>query len=209
MTIDIEYPFTGRWIARNSPANRVPSHGTELFGSAYSIDFVPVDADGRTARFTARSLLRPEPPEAFPGFGRPLTSPVDGTVIAAYDGDRDHPAYRGLLSLGYALSQRRRLAAGWPGLAGNHVLIAVRGAYLALCHLRRGSVEVRAGERVRVGERVGRCGNSGNSTEPHLHLQAIDRADPVRARPVPIALRGGLPRNGEIIDVDAREPRRG
>ena len=39
---DLAYPFTGRWLVQNSPADRVPSHGTELFASAYAIDFVPV-----------------------------------------------------------------------------------------------------------------------------------------------------------------------
>ncbi|MGO3279506.1 MAG: M23 family peptidase, partial [Brevibacterium aurantiacum] len=41
--LDMDYPFTGRWLVQNSPANRVPSHGTRLFATSYAIDFVPVD----------------------------------------------------------------------------------------------------------------------------------------------------------------------
>jgi murein DD-endopeptidase MepM/ murein hydrolase activator NlpD len=48
---------------------------------------------------------------------------------------------------------------------------------------------------------LGRCGNSGNSTEPHVHLQAIDRVDVLHASAVPITFGGHLPRNGEIIDA--------
>lgn len=46
--LDLEYPFTGRWLVQNSPANRVPSHGTALFATSYAIDFVPVNDAGRT-----------------------------------------------------------------------------------------------------------------------------------------------------------------
>jgi murein DD-endopeptidase MepM/ murein hydrolase activator NlpD len=70
-----------------------------------------------------------------------------------------------------------------------------------VCHLQRDSVQVQLGQRVRVGEALGRCGNSGNSTEPHVHLQAIDRLDMRRASAVPITFGGRLPRNGEIIDA--------
>lgn len=198
--IDLAYPFTGRWLARNSPADRVPSHGTTLFGTSYAIDFVPLDS----APFSLAALLRPEPPTRFPGFGRPLLSPCDGVVVAAHDTEPDHPAYRGLRSIAYALTQRRRAAAGWLALAGNHVLIEYGGAVVALCHLQRGSVEVQPGTRVRTGDPVGRCGNSGNSTEPHVHVQAIDRREVDRAEGVPLSFRGGLPRNGEVVEPTRR-----
>lgn len=200
-SIDIGFPFTGRWLVQNSPADRVPSHGTPMLASAYAIDFVPVDDTGRTAPLTPGSLLRPEPPEAFPGFGRPLLAPAAGIVVAAYDEAPDHPAYRGLPSIGYALTQSRRSRAGWVALAGNHVLIDIGPAVIALCHLRRGSLAVRQGHRTRVGEVLALCGNTGNSTEPHVHVQAIDTPDIGRAVAVPLTFSGALPRNGEILDL--------
>ncbi|MEA5118680.1 MAG: M23 family metallopeptidase [Propionicimonas sp.] len=199
--IDVAFPFTGRWLVQNSPANHVPSHGTTLFATAYAIDFVPVDDAGHTAPFTARSLLLPEPADAFPGHGRPVLSPVTGTVLTAHHESADHPAYRGLPSVGYALMQRRRVAAGWTALAGNHVLIGNGQAVIALCHLQQGSITVRPGQRVRIGETLGRCGNTGNSTEPHLHIQAIDSPDIARAHAVPLTFQGSLPRNGDLITV--------
>lgn len=202
--VDLEYPFEGRWLTQNSPADRVPSHGTALFASSYAIDFVPVDDSGRTAPFTFASLLRPEPAERFPGFGRPVLAPAEGVVVGVHDTEVDHPAFRGLPSVGYALTQRRRAAAGWQALAGNHVLIELEaGPVVAVCHLQRHSVRVQVGQTVRVGEVLGRCGNSGNSTEPHVHLQAIDRPDVRRATAVPITFGGRLPRNGEIVDQRA------
>ncbi|MCD4535939.1 M23 family metallopeptidase [Nocardioides sp. cx-169] len=201
LTVDLAYPFEGRWLTQNSPANRVPSHGTTLLATAYSIDFVPVDEAGRSAPITWESLLRPEPPERFPGFGRPILAPVQGTVVRVHDTAPDHEAFRGLPSVGYAITQRRRLAAGWVELAGNHVMIETReGPVVAVCHLQRGSVRVQRGQSVRVGESLGRCGNSGNSTEPHLHLQAMDRSDVSHASAGPLTFGGRLPRNGEIID---------
>lgn len=202
-SIDLEYPFAGRWRVQNSPANRVPSHGTTLFGTSYAIDFVPVDGTGRTAPITLGSLVRAAPPERFPGFGRPILAPVEGIVVATHDAEVDHAAYRGLPSLGYALTQRRRAAAGWIALAGNHVLVESGGVVVALCHLQRGSVAVRAGRRVHVGEVLARCGNSGNSTEPHLHVQANDGPDVERAGAVRLTFGGSLPRSGEIVDAGA------
>lgn len=206
--VDLAYPFEGRWLTRNSPADRVPSHGTTLFATSYAIDFVPVDEEGRSAAITVASLLRPEPPERFSGFGRGLRAPVDGVVVAVHDGEPDHYAHRGLPSIGYALTQCRRAGAGWVQLAGNHVLIETpAGAVVALCHLRRGSVSVRPGEGVRTGEPLGRCGNSGNSTEPHVHVQAIDGVDVLHASAVPITFDGRVPRNGEVVDT-SQERRR-
>ncbi|EOM75708.1 M23 family peptidase [Rhodococcus rhodnii] len=200
MPIALAYPFADRWLVQNSRADRVPSHGTTLFGSSYAIDFVPVDADGRTAPITLASLIRPEPPERFPGFGLPVLAPVSGTIVAAHDAEPDHAAYRGLPSVGYALTQRRRLAAGWPALAGNHVFVATGdGVIVALCHLRHGSAAVVPGTRVDTGDVVGTCGNSGNSTEPHLHVQAIDRRDVEHARAVPMTFAGTVPRSGQVV----------
>lgn len=176
-TVDLEYPFAVRWLVQNSPADRVPSHGTALFATSHAIDFVPVGRAGRTAPVTLGSLVRPESPARFPGFGRLVLAPADRVVAAVHGAEPDHPAYRGVPSIAYAATQRRRVSAGWVELAGNYVLIDVGTAMVALCHLQRGSVAAAVGDTVRTGEPIARCGNSGNSTEPHLHVQAIDRTD--------------------------------
>src|SRR5690625_7559974 len=103
MTIYGQYPFAGRWLVQNSPANRVPSHGTELFATAYAIDFVPVDTAGRTAPISVRSIFRREEPENFLGFGRNILAPVSGVVVAANVLAVDRAASRVFLSIAYAL----------------------------------------------------------------------------------------------------------
>ena len=103
----------------------------------------------------------------------------------------------------YLLGQAGRARRGITGLAGNHVALALApaGPFVLLAHLRQGSARVRIGQHVEVGTPLGECGNSGNSTEPHLHLQAISTADPSNAVAVPITLAGRLPRNGEVVDA--------
>lgn len=88
-------------------------------------------------------------------FGLPVLAPVAGEIVVARDGLPDNPP-------GHANTQEN-----W----GNHVVIrALDGSHVWLAHLRQGSVSVTVGSRVRVGDAVGACGNSGRSPQPHLHL---------------------------------------
>jgi hypothetical protein len=204
--VELALPFAGRWLVQNSPASRVPSHGTELFGTSHAIDFVPVGPDGRSARRTIASLIRTERPERFVGFGRPILSPVAGEVVAVHDGEPDHEARRSPFALiAYALTQSARVRGGAPAIAGNHVAIRVGEGVVLLAHLRVGSVRVRAGQEVAVGEQVGECGNSGNGTEPHLHVQVSESLSR-EARGIPLVFTrpgGGrwVPTTGELIEA--------
>lgn len=217
-TVVLGLPLAGRSLVQNSPARRVPSHGTDVMATTYAIDLVPVDAKGRSAAERDwRTLLSTEPPERFVGFGAPVLTPVSGTVVHVHDGEADHHARRSQLSLvPYMLGQAERLRRGAAGLAGNHVVLQLaqgRG-YVVVAHLQRGSIRVTQGDLVAPGQQLGTCGNSGNSTEPHVHLQVMDRADPMTARGVPLAFRrfrehhrgtrrvveSGLPAEGSIIE---------
>jgi murein DD-endopeptidase MepM/ murein hydrolase activator NlpD len=247
MAAVIDLPFTGLWRARNSPARRVPSHGTDLLASSYAIDFIGVDSRGRSALSRDwRTFLATEPPSRFVGFDRPLLSPGDGTVVTAHDGEPDHAARRSQLALlAYALSQPARLRRGLPAIAGNYVIIALKApapdaakdshldvaedshldvaedshldvaedshldvaedsavdmakdrtvevakdstVYVALVHLRRASLRVTPGDSVHHGTQLATCGNSGNSTQPHLHIQLMTSPDMSTAQAVPMA----------------------
>src|SRR5690606_6788420 len=118
----LSLPFTQRWVVRNSPARRVPSHGVDLLGQRYAIDFVGVDDRGRTAcRRDWRSWLSTEPPERFFAFGRPILAPAAGVVVGVHDGEPDHVARRSQLALiPYALGQAARLRQGVAAIAGNY-----------------------------------------------------------------------------------------
>lgn len=216
----ISLPFDGLWLAQNSPARRVPSHGTDLLGERYAIDFVAVDHRRRTAdRRDWRTFFGTEPVDRFFAFGRPVLAPADGIVVAVHDGEIDHLARRSQLTLvPYILGQRERLRQGVGAIAGNYLIIALgdSGAFVALVHLRVGSTRVAVGEKVTTGQQIAECGNSGNSTQPHLHLQVMDSPDLSVAQGVPMAFRrfrewprgtrhfldreSGLPGEGAVVE---------
>lgn len=217
--VTVGFPFRGLWLVQNSPARRVPSHGSELFGEKYAIDFVGVGPDHRSSPVRDwRTRLSTEPPERFVGFGRPLLAPAAGKVAVLHDGEPDHEARRSQFSLiPYAMGQAARVRQGVGAIAGNHLVISTAaGAHIALVHLKRGSMRVSIGQNVEKGEHLADCGNSGNSTEPHVHMQVMDRPDPTTARGVPMVFgpfrewrrghsgtvvhQSGMPAEGSIIE---------
>jgi Peptidase family M23 len=206
-------PFTGWWQVVRTPARRVPSHGTHFGGQTYALDFVPVDERGRPdSRRDWRSFLGTEPVERFVGFGRAVRAPAGGVVVAAHSGEPDLVARRSpVAALPYLLAQGRRLATGLAAILGNHVILQLdAGDFVLLAHLRAGSLRVRPGDRVRTGDPVGGCGNSGNSTQPHLHFQAMDSADLLAARGLPVAFRDyavRAVRAGGVTEVGVPEQR--
>jgi len=59
-------------------------------------------------------------------------------------------------------------------LAGNHIVMSVESnIYILLAHLLKCSILVNEGEKVSQGQMIGRVGNSGNTTEPHLHMHCV------------------------------------
>src|SRR5918994_6991756 len=191
----LRLPFTGSWLTARTPARRVPSHGTHFGGQTYAFDFVAVDAHGGTdTQRDWRSLLTVEPVDRFVGFGRPILAPADGQVVAVHDGEPDLVARRSpLAGLPYLLAQGPRLRRGLSAVVGNHLILELAGAeYVLLAHLRVGSIGVRRGDSVTVGQPVAQCGNSGNSTQPHLHMQAMDSGNLLDARGLPVAFRDYL-----------------
>ena len=200
------YPLAGSFRARNSPARRVPSHGTDLMGTTYAIDFIPVDGKGRSAPWSWRAVAATERPEGFVGFGTDVLSPAAGRVLVAHDGEHDHAARRSQLTLlAYMARQPQRLRGGAGAIAGNHVVVAMgsNGPYALVAHLRNGSVGVTVGDVVERGQVIGQCGNSGNSTQPHVHVQVTDSIDGPRAHGLPLAFETAtgieLPRESQII----------
>jgi murein DD-endopeptidase MepM/ murein hydrolase activator NlpD len=114
-------------------------------------------------------------------------APADGVVLRVHDRERDHWSRTSPLGLLYLLTvELLRELTGPSRVVGNHVIIDLGGGcYAVLAHLRRRSIRVTAGQRVRAGDPIAECGNSGNATEPHLHFQLMDH-------PV-IAVAAGLP----------------
>lgn len=197
-------PVRGRWSALNSPSSKVPSHGTHGHGQTFAVDLIFEPEDGSRPTFGAGPGFRP--PTDFPGFGQPLYAPAAGTVVTVRHGARDHLSRSSWTAFGYLMLEGVVRELGGSRFAiGNHVVIRLDDATFALlAHLQRGSAAVRAGQRVAAGELVGRCGNSGNTSEPHVHVQLMDHRRPYLAAGLPFALDSGrLPANGEIATFDA------
>ena len=74
-------------------------------------------------------------------------------------------------------------------VGGNHVILDLGGGRFAFyAHLQPGSLRVKTGDKVRRGQVVGLVGNSGNSTEPHLHFHISDSNSPLGSEGLPYAL---------------------
>lgn len=202
--LEVAPPVTGRWSAMNSPADKVPSHGTHGLGQTYAIDIVAEPEGGERPAF---AWLWPiaRGSKDFPAFGAPLLAVGDATVVHAEDGQRDHLSRNSLVALVYLMIVEAivRTVGGARRIVGNHIVLDLgEGTYAVYAHVQHGSLGVRTGDTVRAGQVMARCGNSGNSTEPHVHFQLMDGPDLGTARGVPFRWRGiGVPANGETFTV--------
>jgi len=101
---------------------------------------------------------------------------VSGLISRAHDGKPDAPP--------------GELTNNFEAPLGNHVVIQMEtGTYLLIAHLKHGSVLVKTGDTVEEGQTIGECGNSGNTSEPHIHIHH-QRQDPAV---FPINFAEGLP----------------
>jgi murein DD-endopeptidase MepM/ murein hydrolase activator NlpD len=191
----VDFPLRGEWMAIQSPASRIPSHGTDLLGQRYAFDFVRFDPR-QGARYHPdgglRTLLFGVTTRECHGWGESIHAPLDGEVVAARDGmperTRIHPVRELVLALRNGVTFRPT-PEHLHRLLGNHVILRCGDVYAGFAHLTTGSVAVEAGQQVRVGDVLGRVGHTGNSTAPHLHFQLMDAADPLTAAGIPCAFR--------------------
>lgn len=205
--VEVDAPVTGRWSALNSPADKVPSHGTRGYGQAYAIDIVAEPEDHARPRFGWWPIVRRS--RDFPAFGQPLLAVADATVVHASDHRRDHLSRNSYPALLFLFAESIFRDVSGPGrMVGNHVILDLGGGtYAMYAHLQRGSLAVREGDKVRAGDQLARCGNSGNSSEPHVHFQLMDGPDLYTAEGVPFSWRGiGVPAGGEHFSAHALSP---
>lgn len=154
-------PFAGQWTVWQG----FDGPWTHKGAWRYAYDFVLADAEGRTCANDGRRL------EDYLCFNKPVLAPVRGRVVHAVGDWPDNP-----------IGQPDKVN-NW----GNVVVIHdARGFHVALAHFAQGSLRVKPGDWVERGAVLGRCGNSGYSPEPHIHLQA-QLADTPGAASVPFS----------------------
>lgn len=212
----VDVPVAGRWLALNGPGTKVPSHQTHSYAQTYAIDLTHHPADAPAPAFRWLWPLGRRPGQ-YPAFGSPILAPGAGVVVATVDGQRDHLSRTSLPGLVYLfLVEGIVRSLGQPRhLLGNHLILDLgEGVYAAFAHLRRGSIRVSAGDQIVAGQQLADCGNSGNSSEPHLHFQLMSGPDPELAHGLPFAWcyrdddgveHRGVPKNGDYFQPRWRE----
>jgi len=152
--INYGLPFRDEFFIVNGGVTKETSHSWNIITQRYAYDFVIVGANGKTYRGKGRQK------EDYFCYGKEIISVADGEVVKCLDGVRDAP-FVGTYIVDFLASN----------FIGNHVIIQHSAYEFSLyAHLIPGSLEVSEGQKIKRGGLIGLCGNSGHSTEPHLHF---------------------------------------
>jgi hypothetical protein len=196
----------GPWLAGNGPNARsghrralIATGGTPTIAQRFAIDFVKLN-DANTT-FHDDKLVNGN----YYAEGNDALAVANGRVVAVKDSIPENVP--GIAS--------RAVPITLETVGGNHVIIDIGGGYYAFyAHLRPGSIRVRVGDQVQRGQVVGLVGNSGNSTEPHLHFHVSDGTSPLGSEGIPyrldsFGLAGSCTTFGAGCNRDGRGTRRG
>jgi len=165
----------GDWLAGNGPSNDsphrralVPVDGKAWLSQRFAIDFVKIGPNGNTWHDDRTRN------ENFWGYGEPIVAVADGEVVSVVDSIPENlPDHLPTSAL--------------ATVSGNRVIVRVGpGRYALYAHLKRGSVRVHRGQRVKRGAVLALLGNSGQATAPHLHFQMMDRPADLAAEGIPL-----------------------
>ena len=162
VTTRLRLPFDGDWFVYDGGRDIYQNSNAYRDAERYSVVFT-VLKDGRTYSGDGSKN------EQFYCYGQPVVAPADGTVVLINDSFADN------------------VPGGpeevMPG--GNRVLIYHgHQEYSLLMHLKQNSIKVKSGDKVKQGDVVGECGNSGNSPAPHFEYRLQNSA----GRPLPQTL---------------------
>jgi hypothetical protein len=184
-TIDIASPFpSGTYLIASGGSNRAVNAHLETLnpdrpefrnwrGQSRALDIFKISSWGFHV-----DGWHPRDPEKYHTYGAPLVAPCAGTVARALDGVPDNRVPR----------------MNREAMAGNYLAIHCgENVFVILAHLRNGSLKVSTGQHVSLGEPLGEMGNSGNSSEPHLHIHAqlgLPEDAPLAGEPLGLTIQG-------------------
>jgi hypothetical protein len=165
----------------------LPVNGAAHVAERFAIDFVQIDPLGKLFEGPLDQL------SSYPYFGDEVLSATAGKVVGAFDNLPNTPAGAFPPSI----------TADKAG--GNHVVVAIGGGrYAFYAHLQPGTVRVKLGQRVKVGQTLGLLGNSGNSSAPHLHFHIMDTPHPLASNGVPYRF-ANFTVEGKLTNLDGLE----
>jgi biotin carboxyl carrier protein len=151
-TIKLNFPLhNGSYYVAHGGSNSAINHHVKSEAQRYALDIVKLDKLGWRA-----GGVYPQELSKYRIFGETIYSPIDGTVTEAIDG---------LPDLIPPLTDNQNVF-------GNYVAIEHQGVKVLLAHLQNGSVKVKVGDPIEAGQLLGKVGNSGHTSEPHLHVHA-------------------------------------
>lgn len=180
--IVITPPLAGEnWAAANGPSNTsghrralIPIDGRAVISQRFAIDWVKLGDDGKTYHGD------PKDNKNYYAFGAEALAVADGIVTEVKDG----------IPLNVPGLTSRAVPITLETVGGNHVIIDIgNGCYAFYAHLQPGSIRVKVGEKVRRAQVLGLVGNTGNSTEPHLHFHISNASSPLGSEGLPYELR--------------------
>ncbi|NIO76702.1 MAG: peptidoglycan DD-metalloendopeptidase family protein [Armatimonadetes bacterium] len=149
-TAYLRFPFGGRWAVANA---RTKKH---CIGRQFGFDLI-AEQDVRIFEHPPQEQKRLM---EFASYGQPVFSPGRGTVVACVDDQPD-----------LAPTPGKAVSAGF----GNYAMIATdKKEHVWMVHFMRGSLRVKVGSPVREGQQIAQVGNSGTSSQPHLHIEMLD-----------------------------------
>ena len=151
--VDLEFPLKNvSWIVAHGGDSVLINHHRKVKAQTFGIDISAVNQWGMRAKG-----IFPADLNKYEIYDKPVYAPCDGKVVSKADG--------------YSDLTPPDMDSRNP--AGNYVAILCRNATLVLAHLKEGSIKVKLGQKVIIGEMIARVGNSGNTSEPHLHIHAL------------------------------------
>ena len=152
-TLAWSLPFKGEWIVRWGGDNAAVNAHVANPSQRRAADVEKVDSEGKDRKGDGTKN------SDFFCFGAPVLAAADGTVVSAVDGVPDNEP--GQMNPYFA--------------PGNAVILAHEGGIHSMYgHLQQHSLKVKEGAKIKRGTVLGLCGNSGNSSQPHLHFQLQD-----------------------------------
>lgn len=177
----IASPLVGdNFVAANGPSNTsahrvtvIPVNGHAYAAQRFAIDWVELYPDGKTYQGDALDNKN------YRIYGHEIHSVADGTVTEIKDGIPQNVPNAKEMAVPITLET----------LGGNHVIVDIGGGrYAFYAHLQPGSVRVKVGDKVTRGQVLGLVGNTGNSSEPHLHFHICDLSSEIACEGLPYAL---------------------